>query len=473
MIDTEDAGVSQRLTEFAAGLTYDALPPDVAAFVKLCILDQAGVQLRLSTLPVARIAFDYATSFGTGPSTIVGSTACAAPEFAAFANAVAGHAFELDDMHLPSLNHPGPLVVAPALAVGEARRASGRELIAAVACGYEVMGRIGRGMGRDWVYGRGYHPVGVLGPIGSAMAAAKTWRCAEDVTFNALGLATSHGGGTIEYNQSWGETTRLHAGLGAMGGIRSVALARAGLTGPRCPLAGKYGFARVHSDQCDFEMMTAGLGTQYILLHNFFKLRPYHGVLHAVIDKALEAIAGGPSVLREQPAASIRAIRVGLSAAMMRGLAEGHTELVSKGSSSTQMQFSLPLPLANAIVHGGSLDAVLAFDGRDPQVESLAQTVSAHFDEACEREWYRETSHRGARICVRVAIEMHDGQRVEAFGDPFATQRTERQLQDKFNALAGRVLPPARVDELSAALSGLEAMPDVSELGALMRAHAR
>jgi 2-methylcitrate dehydratase PrpD len=465
----EEADVTRRLTQFATDLTYESLPHDVAEFVKLCIIDQFGVQLALSTLPVSRIAFDYATGFGAGPSTIMGSSARVAPEFAAFANGVYGHAFELDDMHLPSLNHPGPLVVAPALAACEQTGESGRRFIAAVACGYEVMGRVGCGLGRDYVYGRGFHPVGVLGPIGSAMAAGKAWDLSPDHMFHALGLATSHGGGTLEYNQTWGETTRLHAGLGAMGGIRSATLARAGLPGPGSPIAGKYGFARVYSDQCDFALMVADLGSHYILLNNFFKLRPYHGVLHAVIDKALEALSAAGAPPGEGASHAIRAIRVGLNGAAMRGLAEGDDQHARRGSSFTNRQFSLRAPLANALAHGGTIDSVLAFDPDDAEVRRLAQTVTAEFDEECEKAWYGDSGHRGSKICVRVNIEFADGRRTEAFGDPFETPRTPQQLYDKFRNLAGRVLRRAQVDELLDALRHLETLPDVNGLAPLIR----
>ena len=53
----EEADVTEKLTRFAAELDYPSLPREVSDFVKLCIIDQFGVQLCLSTLPVSRIAF--------------------------------------------------------------------------------------------------------------------------------------------------------------------------------------------------------------------------------------------------------------------------------------------------------------------------------------------------------------------------------------------------------------------------------
>jgi len=54
------------------------------------------------------------------------------------------HAFEADDVYIPAIHHPGAVVVPAALATAEREGSSGKELIAAVVAGYEVMNRIGR-----------------------------------------------------------------------------------------------------------------------------------------------------------------------------------------------------------------------------------------------------------------------------------------------------------------------------------------
>lgn len=464
----EECNVSSRLTEFAANVRYETLPQEVIDAVKLFILDQFGVQLGLSGRPVSQIALGYASSFGAGPSTILGAGGTAPSEFAAFCNGVYGHAFELDDLHMPSLNHPGPLVVAPAFAMGEAMQISGKKLIEAVACGYEVMGRIGRGMGRDFVYGTGFHPVGVLGPLGSAMAAGKVMGLSASQMKHALGLATSHGAGTIEYNQTWGETTRLHAGLAAMGGIRSATLAKAGMTGPGSPIAGKYGFARVHSNECDFELMVRDLGEVYTLLYNTFKLRPYHGVLHAVIDKALECMAEA-GIKGEDAANLVKEVRVGLNSAAMRGLVEGDEQAADEQLSSTQAQFSLHGPLANAMVYGGTIESVWNFDARDPKIEPIKNRVTARFDEACEAEWYRETGHAGSVIYVRVAMDLVDGRTIETFGAPFKEPRKLSDMHAKFRDLATRVIDGTQAERLLERLDSLESIENVNALSALVR----
>ncbi len=464
----EELNVTRTLASFAAKVTYESLPREVTEFIKLCIIDQFGVQLCLSTRPVSRIAFSYATRYGHGSSSIMASSATAPPEFAAFANGVYGHAFELDDMHLPSLNHPGPIVVPSALAMGQEAESTGPQFLAAVAAGYEVMGRIGRGMGRDYVYGRGYHPVGVIGPIGSVVAASKIMGLPADKLFHAIGLATSHGGGTIEYNQTWGETTRLHAGLAAMGGIRSAVLAKAGLRAPGAPIGGKYGFARVHSDQCDFASMVSELGSKFTLLYTNFKLRPYHGILHAVVDKALEAISSLNLQKDLDLSTAINSVKVGLNSAAMRGLVEGEDESRERHASSTHLQFSLRVPLANAIIHGGNIDSVLDYKPDDPRVTRLAAKISAALDKECEAEWYRDQSFEGPRVLVRVQIAFADGRAAEGFGNPFQVPRSPEQIYGKFRNLSGRVIPRAQAEELLEVLTNLDLLENINRVRPLL-----
>lgn len=95
---------TRTLVDFASKVGYDDLPPDVMA--KTCLVAQVGIQLFLSALPTARRARAYAEEYGAGRCTILGSGMGVRPEFAAFANGVAGRGLELDDYHLPSHNHP-------------------------------------------------------------------------------------------------------------------------------------------------------------------------------------------------------------------------------------------------------------------------------------------------------------------------------------------------------------------------------
>ena len=63
---------------------------------------------------------------------------------AVLANSTAGHAFESDDMHKPSLFHPGSICLPVALACAEAEGSrTGRDVITGMVAGYEVGTRVG------------------------------------------------------------------------------------------------------------------------------------------------------------------------------------------------------------------------------------------------------------------------------------------------------------------------------------------
>ena len=63
--------------------------------------------------------------------------------WAAFANASMCHGVDFDDTHVASIVHTGAPIVSAALAVAEARGASGKDLILAAVIGYEIAVRVG------------------------------------------------------------------------------------------------------------------------------------------------------------------------------------------------------------------------------------------------------------------------------------------------------------------------------------------
>ena len=92
---------------------------------------------------------------------------------AAFANGALAHAFEMDNLTWPNTGvHPGATMCMPALAVAQERGIGGRELIAAVVAGTEVMIRIGRATKHN-NEGRGFHAPGTTGPFGGAVAVGR------------------------------------------------------------------------------------------------------------------------------------------------------------------------------------------------------------------------------------------------------------------------------------------------------------
>ncbi|MFH1381694.1 MAG: MmgE/PrpD family protein, partial [Chloroflexota bacterium] len=55
---------TRELARFAAGLTYDKIPPPAIERIKLCLLDTFGCGLFGSTLPWSKIVAGFARDLG-------------------------------------------------------------------------------------------------------------------------------------------------------------------------------------------------------------------------------------------------------------------------------------------------------------------------------------------------------------------------------------------------------------------------
>src|SRR3954468_7590041 len=173
-MDAPPAGtVTPRLGEWVAGLELAAVPNNLVRHLKLCVLDSIGCGLYGATQPWGRITAETAIALSRGgPSSLFGRFEKVSPADAALANGTAIHGFEIDDAHVSSSLHPGAVTLPAALAVGQARAASGAEVLTALAAGYEVGLRVGVCAGVSHSTS-GYHVTGTVGPLGAAAAAAR------------------------------------------------------------------------------------------------------------------------------------------------------------------------------------------------------------------------------------------------------------------------------------------------------------
>ena len=98
------------LAAFAATLTFEQIPSAVVERTKLCLLDGIGVCLFGATLPWTRHVQDMVRAEGARPvATVFATRDKGSWSQAALANATAGHAFEMDDIHTESVIHPNSL----------------------------------------------------------------------------------------------------------------------------------------------------------------------------------------------------------------------------------------------------------------------------------------------------------------------------------------------------------------------------
>ncbi len=165
------AGPTAELCRFVAKLALPDVPPRVVEFTKGLLIDWLGSAYAGKGSRQAEMIEAFARAMGPseGPSTIIPSRRMTSPYFAAMINAAASHVVEQDDVHNASVFHPATVVFPPVLAVAEAERKSGREILEAAIAGYEVGIRVGEFLGRT--HYEVFHTTGTAGTVASAAAA--------------------------------------------------------------------------------------------------------------------------------------------------------------------------------------------------------------------------------------------------------------------------------------------------------------
>src|SRR5471032_1735458 len=184
------------LATFAAQLDFGSIPPAVVERTVNLYVDWLGSALAgKGARPVETIArfAHFARQAGGGakggPCEVLIDRSRTTPYFAAMINGAASHFAEQDDVHNGSVFHPATVVFPVALALAQANRASGRDLIVAAVAGYEVGIRIGEFMGRS--HYKVFHTTGTVGTIAAAAAAGRMLGLSPVQMLDAFGSARS------------------------------------------------------------------------------------------------------------------------------------------------------------------------------------------------------------------------------------------------------------------------------------------
>src|SRR5215471_2503394 len=230
-------------------ISFDRLPPEVVAKVKLCLLDYLSCVFESRDLGPSVQAVQLA-SRARGNCTVIGTPILSAASEAAFANAVMGHGLVREDMHTGSVSHLGVVNFPVLLALAQERPATGSNFILAALCGYEVGAAIGRAlMDREIV--RKFRPTGITGTVGAAVAGARLAGLTEDAITSALGFAANATVGLNEWPGPGADDMFFHVGFAARNAVTSVELAELGAFASETSLDGASGlFAALGRLEC-------------------------------------------------------------------------------------------------------------------------------------------------------------------------------------------------------------------------------
>ena len=469
----------QLLLDYLDGALQRPLAAATVAAAKVFISDTLAVGLAGSRHPrVAQVKAAVA-EFDTGAGCSRawnGDTLVSAPA-AAFINAWQVHNQEFDCVHEAAVVHPLAAVLPSLLAHAEAQSRSGRpvsgaHLIAAVAAATDVAITVALAQRAPM---RFFRPA-MCGGLGATAGLGLLAGLPRAAMGHALGLAYSQLAGTMQAHTEGSPSLPLHISWNARAAFTALALARAGVPGPRDWLTGAYGYYALFDEPLhDALRETLGNESASARLAVFGALgqcarigelshkplptgRAAHGLLDG-LGQLLRAHRFAPAEIRAArlygPPLIVRL--VGRPA--VAGMDENYAKLCAPW-------------LGAVFLHNGDI-RLQDFERAmldDPAHLALAQRISVLNNGATDPN---------ALTPQRVEVDLASGRTVQVelpdvLGHPRCalSPAAQRIKFDACLAAAEPPLPPARSAALFAAVMQLDQLADVRQLTGLLGAQA-
>ena len=447
----------EKLSEFIFRLKYENIPLDVIDTAKLCVLDSFSAAVGASKDPmVLNIINEYKSFYKNGNDIDIWGVDTKLPLIQAiFLNALMGHRLELDDVHTNSKTHIGTIVVPTALCMAQYVKASGKEFLEAVICGYETMSRIGMALGVSSHRNKGWHVTSTAGTFGAAATASKLFKLDKEQTLNALGMAGTQSFGLWAFLEDSASSKILHPARAASSGIEAAMLSKAGMTGPKSILDAKDGgLLEAMSDEYDISKVAKDLGKVYEIKNVDNKPYPCCRSTHCTIDSGI--------YLRKQyniDPKSIKEIEVEtyLVGYKQCGLTEGSLN----PKTPTEAKFSTPYTIALALLNGNVVLEDFEDESiRDEKVKELSNKVKVTPNQVFTD---RYPEHWGCNT----TITMIDGEKFEveikdALGSIY-NPLSKEEISKKVTPLL-KVSYGDKTEEVIESMFHIDSLEDLSEL---------
>ena len=412
-------GATLQLAGYIASMRREDLDEKTVDHAKKLLLDGIGCLIAGTSGAVARSAsraFEPMAGEGGGPTTNLVTGRQTSARDAAFVNGVALYSIGLNDIHRPSISHPGGCIIPAILAVGQWKRSKGVDLLKAMTAGYEVMGRMGAAM-QPSHWDRGFHPTGTFGTFGAAAAVSRLLDLDRSKIASAFGIAGSQAGGIQAYHTDGSLTMIYHAGRSAQNGVEAALLAQEGFTGPHYVFEDPVGYLALTSDNPKLSALTDKLGENLAI--NATSFRPYYGCTATI---AASAAAEVIAKRRIGQAGNIRSVKIRVHPEAVKVIDFGDPQTLLAARIS--MQFNVAIVLDQGAVLMRDAESK---DLRSDSVRRLIGVSKVVPDP--------EVSYWGSAVEVDYA----DGSRESVLeenpkGDP-SNPMTWRDTEEKFLAL--------------------------------------
>ncbi len=452
--------ITATMSEWAADLRFGHLSADAVYQAKRFLLDSIGCALGGYQQHDVKIALEVLDEIaGRGAASVIGNGKRIDPVSASLANALMIRCMDYNDIYWKQdPSHPSDIFPA-AIAACERAGSNGRELIVGLVLGHEFEMRMCEAA-FPGIRERGWHHATLTAFVSPIVAGRMLHLSAEQIQ-HAMGISASARAtlGAVTASKLTMMKNTVDP-LATQSGMLAALLAEKGYTGPEHVIAGKEGLAHCLGPEWKLNALTDGLGESWRITQCGMKAFPAEALTHTPISAVLSLVKDHDLTPNDIAKVHIRTTARGADILSDTSKYDPRTKETA--------DHSLPYVIAAAIAERQVTPLQFtAAKIMDPMIRAQLKKIVVTADRDIERLF---------PALQRVIVRIHtiDGREFTQQldypkGDP-RNPLTNREVEEKFEALAGPVLSRENRSKAIEAIWNLEKVTSVSELMKLFKA---
>jgi len=461
MASTESpATLVQQIAGNVLGVAAADIPFAVVEHTKALILDAIGCALAAHEEPAFAHASRVFAQLGGNPDcTVIGSSRRVNLPQAVLLNGILIRSLDLNDAYIGpgQMGHPSDNI-AVALCVGEKFRASGLNVIASVALGYEIYCRM-----QDIIPARATWDHTTASALAAPLIAGRLMGLNAEELAHAAALSATHGN-TLAVVRT-GQLANSKASANAMVASQAVLcalFAAEGMTGALGVIEHPRGLSTGMLAGAKLDLLTQPIGDRYRILTSAIKAYPCIGTAQTMVAGILQARVGIIDSAREVERVEVTMADIPIVRSQVVDEQRRYPE--SRESADHSFYY-----LAAAALADGEISEAQFAPGRwlQPGMRAAMARVSVRADASLNK--YTPGSYPAA---VKLILKNGESREVEvAFpkGHP-NNPMSPTEVEAKFRACARGRLSSARQDEVIGKARELEKLAPVADLMQMLAA---
>ena len=444
----------QHIASNVLSVAATTIPLEVVEHTKALILDSIGCALAAVDEPAfARASRVFAQLGGNADCTVIGSSRRVNLPQAVLLNGILIRSLDLNDAYIGpgQMGHPSDNI-AVALSVGEKFRASGLNVIASVAVGYEIYCRV-----QDIIPVRGAWDHTTASALAAPLIAGRLMGLNAEQLAHAAALSATHGN-TLAVVRT-GQLANSKANANAMVASQAVLcslFAAEGMTGPLGVIEHPRGLSTGMLAGAKLDLLAQPIGERYRIMSSAIKAYPCIGTAQTMVAGVLQARAGIADPAREVERIEVAMADIPIVSAQVAD--EQRRYPLSRESADHSFYY-----LAAAALSDGEISEAQFAAGRwlQPEMRDVMSRVSVRTDASLNK--YTPGSYPAV---VKLILKNGESREVEVIfpkGHP-NNRMSAAEVEAKFCACARGRASSARQEKIIRKARELQKLASVAEL---------